>query len=195
ESVFFPSGERPSTGRLRAVEVSSSTRLRLRFDLPIASSGQPGAAVRVEPGIQVLSFSVADSIVDVEVSDQTPLGSWGIAYVVHVDGLLAASGERLDELFVVQMAPPSGLDSVRVFPQPFRPTHHHSLVFGGLPIGATLQIYRLDGSLIRDFAATETGGITWDGKNGSGTAVSSGVYFYVVSSPSGRKTGKIAVVR
>ncbi|HRS96300.1 MAG TPA: T9SS type A sorting domain-containing protein, partial [Candidatus Latescibacteria bacterium] len=90
---------------------------------------------------------------------------------------------------------PSGLDSVRVFPQPFRPTHHHSLVFGGLPIGATLQIYRLDGSLIRDFAATETGGITWDGKNGSGTAVSSGVYFYVVSSPSGRKTGKIAVVR
>ncbi len=195
ESVFFPSGERPSTGRLRAVEVSSSTRLRLRFDLPIASSSQPGAAVRVEPGIQVLSFSVADSIVDVEVSDQTPLGFWGIAYVVHVDGLLAASGERLDELFVVQMAPPSGLDSVRVFPQPFRPTHHHSLVFGGLPIGATLQIYRLDGSLIRDFAATETGGITWDGKNGSGTAVSSGVYFYVVSSPSGRKTGKIAVVR
>ncbi|OQB37943.1 MAG: Thermophilic serine proteinase precursor [Candidatus Latescibacteria bacterium ADurb.Bin168] len=193
--VFVPSGERPSTGRLRAVEVPDCTHLKLKFDLPIANAGQPGAAIRVEPGIQVLSLSVADSIVDVEVSEQTPVGSWGITYVVHVDGLLAVSGERLDELFVVRLAPPRGVDSVRVFPQPFRPTHHRSLVFGGLPIGATLQIYRLDGNLIRDFAPTETGGIAWDGKNENGAVVSSGVYFYVVSSPSGRRAGKIAVVR
>jgi hypothetical protein len=68
-------------------------------------------------------------------------------------------------------------------------------MFGGLPIGASLRLYALDGTLVREFQASETGGIAWDGKNGAGTPVSSGIYVYVVESPAGQKLGKIAVVR
>jgi hypothetical protein len=114
---------------------------------------------------------------------------------VRVNGLLGAQGEHLDELFMVKLPPPAALDSMRVFPQPFRPAFHPALMFGGLPVGASLRLYALDVTLVREFQASETGGIAWDGKNGAGTPVASGIYVYVVESPAGQKLGKIAVVR
>jgi len=57
-----------------------------------------------------------------------------------------------------------------------------------------LKIYALDGSIVRSL---ETNGemIEWDGRNESGSAVASGIYFYTAKTAAGTAKGKITVVK
>ena len=195
QARWQPLADRPYTGHLRAVQVLGATALQLRFDVLIAHAGHPDRSVRVEPGLEVTGITVQDSLVTVSLSERTRLGPWGITYFVRVDGLLSADGEHLAELYAFSITPPMTLDSVTIFPQPFRPGFDHTLTFGGLPPGAKVRIYTLDGILVQELSPTDTGGTTWDGRNEAGRAVASGVFLYVVDSPRGRKAGKIAVMR
>lgn len=194
-ATWRPLADRLYTGHLRAVEVLSRTALQLRFDVLIAPTGHPERPVRVEPGREVTSFSVADSFVAVSLSERTRLGPWGISYFVYVDGLLSVDGQPLSELFAFRIEPPATLDSITVFPQPFRPIEDEVLTLGGLPVGARVRLYTLDGTLVREFPPTDVGGTTWDGRNEAGGYVSSGVFLYVIDSPMGKRVGKLAVVR
>ncbi|MBN2460240.1 MAG: S8 family serine peptidase [Candidatus Cloacimonetes bacterium] len=94
------------------------------------------------------------------------------------------------------------LDNVKVYPNPFYPATDTELKFVQLPLGekGNIWIYDLSGEIIYH---NEFGPLTdsefnniysWNGKNGSGNKVSSGIYFYVMRMGSAYKKGKFALI-
>jgi len=87
---------------------------------------------------------------------------------------------------------------VHAYPNPWRADQHAgtSMFFNGLPVGSQVKIYTLNAQWVRSIP--ESGQLaTWDLRNDKGENVSSGYYFYIVDSPSGRQKirGKIAIIR
>ncbi len=91
-----------------------------------------------------------------------------------------------------------------VFPQPFDPSSQHAKI--PYPFmqttNASLSIYGISGDLIDKLQGDghvtrylQGSYIVWDGRDGAGREVGSGVYIYVVSDGSKSVIGKIAVVR
>jgi hypothetical protein len=84
------------------------------------------------------------------------------------------------------------------FPNPFNPSTTISfyLVQGG---NTSIKIYNLNGQLIKNLVSGEQGigehTVIWDGKNESGQNVSSGVYFYVLSTDFGKTTQRMTLLR
>ena len=68
------------------------------------------------------------------------------------------------------------------------------MTFDQIPIGATIRIYTLTGTLVKDIG-NATGNVVWDVKNDSGEDVASGIYFARISGSGGEKTIKIVVQR
>jgi streptogramin lyase len=83
-----------------------------------------------------------------------------------------------------------------VFPNPFVTDGHQQLTFAGLPLGATLEIYTLQGELVTSLeAGVGRGSISWSGLNDEGFLVGSGIYFYVAQAPSSEIVrGRFAIV-
>lgn len=72
----------------------------------------------------------------------------------------------------------------------------NTLRFAGLPLGAALRIFGLDGQLIAQVeGAPGQGTVEWNGQNEAGFLVGSGVYFFVATDPAGKVVkGRFAVV-
>lgn len=88
--------------------------------------------------------------------------------------------------------PEETLDSLKVFPNPFRPDLGHSVInFEGLTQDATVVIYDLKGrKIFREREDNADGLITWRGN------VASGVYLYIVKNKQGEcRKGKIAIIK
>jgi hypothetical protein len=79
------------------------------------------------------------------------------------------------------------------------------IVVGCVPVGSNMKIYTISLGLVRYFAPnqldtsmstnTSVGNFLWDGNNGDGNPVSSGVYYYVIDGPGGRSFGKFMISR
>ena len=192
---FTPMSDRPLTGHLLRADVISDTNVRLVFDTELAASAAPAEAIRVEPDIRITDISIQDSLLHIELDPATRLGPWGITYYVRVDSLLTADGNPMYESYPLTINPVTAIDSVRVFPQPYRPAMDEHLVFGGIPLGMKLHIYSIDGALVQRFEDIDTGGVLWNGRNMAGNLISSGVYFYIIEGPTGTRRGRFAVVR
>ena len=68
--------------------------------------------------------------------------------------------------------------------------------FKNLPAQGTIYIYTVSGNLVfKQQLSNAAGTFNWNGKNGDGADVASGVYLWVVSSASSTRTGKLIVVR
>ena len=95
----------------------------------------------------------------------------------------SASGEEPDE-------------GLAIFPNPFDPLRGLPLTVAGLPLGASLRIYRPSGQLVSHLPGEHgSGTITWKGVNESGFIVGSGVYLVVAEDAEGnRRRGKVAVI-
>lgn len=105
----------------------------------------------------------------------------------------------------------TNLDTVRVYPVPFRPNGSNAdegapfstangrsgIIFDNLPRSVTIKIYTLTGGLITSFTTTTgNGAFQWDVRNDSGRNVASGVYFAVISSPGMKSVVKrLAIIR
>jgi hypothetical protein len=91
------------------------------------------------------------------------------------------------------------LKRAMVFPNPFLPTIVQGgvLTFANLTPEATITIYDISGRLVWTAALEVTAGsATWQGVDGSGRVVASGVYLYVVTNPRGDEIdGKITLIR
>jgi flagellar hook assembly protein FlgD len=91
--------------------------------------------------------------------------------------------------------PYSGNDII-VYPNPFSPNRAVGgvLKIAHLPIGADISIYTISGELVTSLSA-QTSVIYWNGRNGYGSPVSPGIYYYRVESNSNNvlKTGTIFV--
>ncbi len=85
-----------------------------------------------------------------------------------------------------------------VYPNPFYLKRGgRSLTFAGLPLGAQINVFSLDGRLVRQLEeVSNSNTATWNGRNANGELVASGMYFYIAGDRSGRAIkGKFAVVR
>ena len=67
-----------------------------------------------------------------------------------------------------------------------------------LPAGATVKIFTSRGDYVqtlRQDGNIEDGAVSWDLKTYENLDVAFGIYFYVVESPVGNTTGKIAIIK
>ena len=91
------------------------------------------------------------------------------------------------------------LDGVIVYPNPFKPSKEHVRIikFDHLTSRATIRIYDIAGELVKKIEEKDGDGLAdWDGKNGRGKDVASGVYIYHITNPEGQKcVGKIGIIR
>jgi hypothetical protein len=94
-------------------------------------------------------------------------------------------------------APPATPQTVRVYPNPFRPgTGQASVTIGGVPEGTLVKIHSVAGDLVRQLEPAAANGTTaWDGRNASGQAVSSGVYFGVAEKDGDRRTFRLTLIQ
>ena len=84
-----------------------------------------------------------------------------------------------------------------VYPNPFVTGGSEELTFAGLPLGASLRIYGLDGQLVaRVPGVPGRATLSWRGQNEAGFIVGTGIYYFVVVADGDGKriTGKLAVV-
>lgn len=85
--------------------------------------------------------------------------------------------------------------SVKVYPNPFKPTLGHSEVkFVNLPSGASVRIFSIDGEIVR-ILREKDGKANWDVKDDEGEKVSSGFYLYHIETDRERHSGKIVIIR
>ena len=152
------------------------------------------------PSGKIKNIALLDSIgysVRLTLDDQTLLGATGRHSYVRLGPLQSVSGEVLEEGTVVSLfRPVDDMRDVRVYPQPDR-AEEPNLYFAPLPAGkATLTVVSMNGRRVRRLeTTTEQGGIRWDKRDRNGQKVSSGIYIYILETASGRKTGKLVIVR
>lgn len=94
------------------------------------------------------------------------------------------------------------LETVKAFPNPFKPEVHGYVEIVNLPPDSMprgkneCRIYDSSGALVAKPEENEFARFAWDGTNAKGKKVSSGIYFYVVTDEKGQsKRGKIALIR
>ena len=87
---------------------------------------------------------------------------------------------------------------LKAYPNPFNPTTtiEFTLPEAGL---ATFTIYNMAGQKVRELAAERmnagTHRLQWDGKDGSGSSVSAGIYFALLKAGEMTATGKLVLVK
>jgi hypothetical protein len=106
------------------------------------------------------------------------------------------------------LAPRGDVSQVRVRPNPYKKTalhdnranvYDHKLLFYNLPPQAKITILDVAGQIIDviDFVSSDPskGSIFWDMFSKDGLEVASGVYVYVVESPTGSQVGHFSILR
>jgi hypothetical protein len=102
------------------------------------------------------------------------------------------------------MSVSAGAANIIVAPVPWAPDSTKAamgnitdgITFSNLPLEGEIFIYTLSGTLVNHFEFNDgTRKAKWFGRNDAGQAVASGVYFWVVKSGGGNKTGKLIVLR
>ncbi|HEX9006306.1 MAG TPA: hypothetical protein VF889_03355, partial [Bacteroidota bacterium] len=131
-------------------------------------------------------------------------------------------GKASTQVYMANSGPAADASKVRVVPNPFMGSSRLSnpnpidtnpwvnrLRFINLPLGATISIFTLAGDLVKTLHngdvvyvnrdATVTGDFTgvaeWDLVTRNNQEAVSGLYIYVVDSPSGKATGKFVIMR
>lgn len=97
---------------------------------------------------------------------------------------------------VYDLASPD-LSSAHCYPVPFKPSAGHTkITFTGLTRSARIRVYTLSGRLVRTLEKSDAGDtLDWDVRNSAGESLASGVYIFVVKSPSQTASGKLMVIR
>ncbi len=123
-------------------------------------------------------------------------------YVLYVYNVTDKDGNpiRFDKNSIRFIIPISDQDNyydlkqMKVFPNPVTAGRSEKVQFHYLPNDSIIRIFDLNGHLINT-VKTEQNKAEWYLDNDSGEKIASGVYIYFIDSNSGRKAGKIAVIR
>ncbi|MDI6791872.1 MAG: DUF3160 domain-containing protein [bacterium] len=145
----------------------------------------------------------ADHIPGAGPESSEPIGFYGNPDPISVEAGQEASGFD----FTISDPFEADLEKVIVYPNPYRPSSNTSqnapaITFKNLTAQATINIYTINiyniaGELVKTIEELDADGqATWDGKNEAGHEVRSGIYIYLITSPTGDKTtGKIAIIK
>lgn len=182
--------ERTASGELR-VEFSAAMREDLLVDRARWSLDPPLelAAVESADGGRAARLRRADG------------GPWrrGAPLRVRTDGLVSAAGDTLrgDGASLLWLEAAAGLEDLVARPNPWRAAlHGPEIVFDGLPAGARLAVYDLDG---RRLARLQGDGaaLRWRPAAADGRPLDSGVYLWLADDPASGQTrkGKLALIR
>ena len=119
-----------------------------------------------------------------------------IPTVVYADlNKMIGTVKHLSKFAVVQLAPASDLDAVKVFPNPYNP-NNGNFTIDNLTATAEIKIFTITGELVREVEYTSGNSrAIWDGKNSDGSFVASGVYIVFVKNADGKKSVKLAVIK
>lgn len=100
----------------------------------------------------------------------------------------------LPELPIVSLP---DLESLIVYPNPFRSTKHTQVTFEGLTTDVNIRIFTFSGELIYKAQITGQFNWKWNVKNTQGEKVARGIYFYLITdnNTGTKKTGKIAIIK
>lgn len=177
-----------------------------------------GQTVLNAPANLTLSYpSSADGAGQLQIQSYDPgTGLWSAIGSPTVDTVLrrvTAATPHFSTFAIIAGggAPQANLDSVRVYPNPFKPngsdpnegkTYTASddtsgIIFDRLPATVSLKIYTLSGRLVAQYDVTNgTGALRWDAKNTDGRDVASGGYFAVIRSPGAKPiVKKLLIIR
>ena len=113
-------------------------------------------------------------------------------------GVVYFGTERgLASLSTAAVAPTRSITELKIYPNPFEIPSATQLTVDGLVAGSSLKVFTIDGVLVK--AVDSPGGRVgfWDGTDGRGGIVSSGIYVVIGYSQDGTEVGsaKIAVIR
>jgi len=117
--------------------------------------------------------------------------------VSGVNGIATANAVAAPGLLVITEAK-DNLDDMIVYPNPFDPNKAVGGVvkFRRMVAFTRVALYTVAGEPVKTVEADLNGLAVWDGRNGDGTGVTPGIYFYVAQSPKGHtKRGKLQVMR
>ncbi len=109
------------------------------------------------------------------------------------------------------LAGAANLDTVRVYPVPFKPNGvnpdegrpfspgnvNSGIVFDNLPAAVTIKVFTVSGKLAAQFSSANSGGrLQWNARNEDGRELATGGYFAVIASP-GQKSiiKRLSIIR
>ena|GEM_PF-4189885 len=130
--------------------------------------------------------------------DNSPLPSRFLhTLALTQDGTLWIGTDRgAVRLTVDSEAANKDFSSVRIYPNPVRPGYQGAITIDGLKEGTVVKVADMGGTLARELLSNG-GRAIWDGLNGLGEPVGSGVYLLFLSDREGKVTSveKVVIVR
>jgi len=97
---------------------------------------------------------------------------------------------------VARLKFPDNLGEVAIYPNPFYPESQEQVNFVNLTVDATIDIYTLNGELVRSIdSESATGRAKWNGRNEAGKEVAGGLYICLIKSEADKTVRKIMVMR
>lgn len=117
--------------------------------------------------------------------------------------LLIGTPDGLNTLKIGRtIKPENKLESVKAYPNPFRPALHKSVIISNQPSDVmphgknTCRIYDSSGALVAKLQETPFSRFEWDGFSESDKPCASGVYYFIITDDNGNtKKGKIVLIR
>jgi hypothetical protein len=138
---------------------------------------------------QILNFNINNSpllnnaILSITINEET-----GEVFMGTASGIISYRGDATE--------PIAKMTKVIAYPNPVRPDYNGNIGIKGLAENASVKITDINGNLVYE-TISNGGTATWNGKNFSGEAASSGVYLILVVNNDGSDTAvsKILIVR
>jgi len=91
----------------------------------------------------------------------------------------------------------SDLSGAHCYPVPFKPSAGHTkITFTELTKSVRIRIYTISGELVRTLTKSNgSKALEWNVRNSQGAVIDSGVYLYLIESPTQPKKGKLMIIR
>ena len=121
----------------------------------------------------------------------------GSQFIDFENKTITASTNRLSVFRIARLQLPNNLNNVVVHPNPFRPniTESKEITFEKLTENSIIDIFTLNGELVKSDIEGRSGYAIWDGRNDGGSEVVSGLYVYLIRSDIDKAVGKILIIR
>ena len=186
--------------RLHAADYSPPNQLLLQFDKPMGLSTTHAGRYRLykQEGTESHSGSYAPTSAILDKSGHRVVLTFspavfrtGNRYQIEALQLSDMDGAELadDARTLTVLLPAPTLTETIVYPNP---AEGNAVTFAKLPIGTSIHIYDVAGNCIAAFERTER---ERDRKVWDLSGISSGIYVYVLESETGRRIGKLSVIR